>query len=929
MPKRVWAAPPWPARVPLPSDDDDTARVVAAAGGARGVTHALVSLGDERVIEATLTRLHAERAARTARLTKALDAGVAASDVALRAEWDALIARVTAPPDGADTPAPVAVPRDLHATTTTTTTTKPTPRPASIAAVDDATPRHRRARRSQTLTPATKAHGAGGDEVVAATPDAELAAAPSSFSAGANKIRATRSRSRSSAAPILADTPPIPDAEAADDGVNDGADDDDDALDHPGSYKPLASSQLAGRYSISATAEYRAAAAMAFAKTPTATLRSSLETTDDGVVLDGTLDGTLDGAGDGAGDDRIRSRDLAAAGASSLGLFDSFPLDTALPRRVPEDGDTLMVEETPRSEMDRRAGGSGSGNGSGNTNANGNGSGNGGGNGSGNGFGAVGRRRGVAGHRLRFSVGGSLVAEAGADAGADEETPPGLGAERIFSATHASGSVVLGVIAPPPIVPGSGRVFAVVTESSEGSEDVTVMVWRVRDDDGDDGDARGGGGNRSRDVTFHRSGTTCELAGSARLRKRDWTGAGGKENASPRKVNIASLMPGTSGTVGHAGPSRSARDSLDPAARGKPQSGAQLCGAVALSPCGEFLAVAESQFIVRADGDEAGTRRGGGGRGACVVRVESRRDERGTNSAWIDDRDVVLALDCPRRVTRLAMRWDAGGSAGDGSDGRSARVVVVAGAPLGKMHAWRFRASDLEPASSRRPGKRPFAKLPGERMPDLRYLDQTPMSDPLDALAFASTGDDVVAVTHDGLVVGNYRAGPTRWETRGTHYTQRHRIRAIAPLRPAAVAASSASSASASFVPFLALMERKAEPRDGVLRLHAGAVGGGVDVCSAMPLDGVCSLAAGPRTGALVAVGTRTGDVLAFDVVTGGTIARPGDLRGEDGGVVGVATAPWEAAAGGGARSEEMSLSSAMLVAASKTRVVAYMVRAS
>ena len=83
MPKRVWAAPPWPAHCPLPSDDDDTSRVVAAAGGARGVTHALVSLGDERVIEATLTRLHAERAARAARLTKALDAGVAASDVAL------------------------------------------------------------------------------------------------------------------------------------------------------------------------------------------------------------------------------------------------------------------------------------------------------------------------------------------------------------------------------------------------------------------------------------------------------------------------------------------------------------------------------------------------------------------------------------------------------------------------------------------------------------------------------------------------------------------------------------------------------------------------------------------------------------------------------------------------------------------------------
>ena len=37
----------------------------------------------------------------------------------------------------------------------------------------------------------------------------------------------------------------------------------------------------------------------------------------------------------------------------------------------------------------------------------------------------------------------------------------------------------------------------------------------------------------------------------------------------------------------------------------------------------------------------------------------------------------------------------------------------------------------------------------------------------------------------------------------------------------------------------------------------------------------------------------------------GGTIARPGDLRGEDGGVVGVATAPWEAAAGGGVGAEE------------------------
>ena len=607
-----------------------------------------------------------------------------------------------------------------------------------------------------------------------------------------------------------------------------------------------------------------------------------------------------------------------------------------------------MVEETPRSEMDRRAGGgSGSGNGAsentnakGNANGDGNGSGSGSGNGggSGNGFGAIGRRRGVAGHRLRFSVGGSLVAdagaEAGAEAGADEDTPPDPVAERIFSATHASGSVVLGVMAPPPVAPGADRFFAVVTESSEGSEDVTVMVWRVRSSH--DGDVRGGGGwNRSRDVNSHRGfgTTTCELAGSARLRKRDWTGAGGKENASPRRVNIASLMPPVPGTVtDRYGTSRSARDSLDPATRGKRQSGAQLCGAVALSPCGEFLAIAESQFIVRgADGDDdaGGTNRGG--RGACVVRVESRRDERGTNSAWIDDRDVVLALDCPLRVTRLAMRWDtaeentAGDTAGDGSTERSARVVVVAGAPLGKMHAWRFDASDLDPV------KRRSKKLPGERMPDLRYLDQTPMSDPLDVLAFACTGDDVVAVTHDGLVVGNYRRTPRNgWETRGAHYTQRHRVRAMAPLHPAAVAVTSAvtsASSAQSFVPFLALVERKAEPRDGVLRLHAGAVGVGVDVCAAMPLDGASCVAAGPTTGAFAAVGTNTGDVLAFDVVTGVTIARLGDLRGEDGGVVGVATAPWEAAGDVNAGNERSS--AAMLVAASKARVAVYVVRAS
>ena len=97
-----------------------------------------------------------------------------------------------------------------------------------------------------------------------------------------------------------------------------------------------------------------------------------------------------------------------------------------------------------------------------------------------------------------------------------------------------------------------------------------------------------------------------------------------------------------------------------------------------------------------------------------------------------------------------------------------------------------------------------------------------------------------------------------------------------------------------------------------------------MDVCAAMPLDGVCALAAGPTTGAFAAVGTHTGDVLAFDVVTGVTIARLGDLRGEDGGVVGVATA----AAGDVCAGNERS-SAALLVAASKARVAAYVVRAS
>ena len=259
------------------------------------------------------------------------------------------------------------------------------------------------------------------------------------------------------------------------------------------------------------------------------------------------------------------------------------------------------------------------------------------------------------------------------------------------------------------------------------------------------------------------------------------------------------------------------------------------------------------------------------------------------------------------------------------------------------MHAWRFHASNLERPKRRGPGERARAvlSLPGERMPDLRYLDQTPASDPLDALAFASDGDDscVVAVTHDGLVVGTYASrGARGWDARGVHYTRQHRIRAIAPLCPASVSSASSSS---SIVPFLALVERKAEPRDGVLRLHAGAVGGGVDVCAPMPLERVLALAASPcagrsgrpgRPGAFAAVGTGDGDVLAFDVVTGGVIARPGDLRGEDGGVVGLATAPWDAAssaaAGGvGDDEEKRSTPGALLVAATATRVVAYRVQ--
>ena len=228
--------------------------------------------------------------------------------------------------------------------------------------------------------------------------------------------------------------------------------------------------------------------------------------------------------------------------------------------------------------------------------------------------------------------------------------------------------------------------------------------------------------HRSDDDGDGSSSPRCELAGSARLRRRDWTGPpGGKENKSPRKVNIASLMS----------PDRRRSGSLDPAAQGKKQSGTQLCSALALSPCGAYLIVANSQFAVTT----------GDAKGASVIRIEAIRDETTrTHSAWIDSRDVIMRLACPYRVTRLAMWSD---------DKEGGGVTIVAGAPLGKMHAWRLErhldVSDGVDAASHE----------GERMPDLKYLDQTPMSDPLDALAFVGP-DQIVAVTHDGLVIGKY-----------------------------------------------------------------------------------------------------------------------------------------------------------------------------
>ena len=918
MPKRVWAATAWPAHVPPPSEDDGVPPADAGVG-ARGITHALTSTGDERAIQATLVRLDRERAARSARLREARDAGGAAGDDALRAEWDALIARVAVPPHHDDDAAPS--PRDPSEDDVTKSTKMPRTRRPSFNPGDDtdvatdATPAHRTARPSANITPlpppSCMLPTTVGDEVVAATPDAELMTSFPSTAVRHRKSTSTlsRSRSRSSSVPvpILSDTPPSSpsperDIHAADDVADADADDggmgtEDVPIDQ--SYRPLASSQLAGKYSISMTAEYRAAAAIANAKTPTLPMPH----VDSLGIEDGGM-GAFDTIGVDDGSMRI-----------DTAVHDKFDGSGSLPPQ------TQMVEETPRSEMDRRAGGMG-----------------GGGVGSSNngGTGYVRKRSGVGGQRLRFSVGaaanGSLAIQSEEeDTCLEEDTcrldaedtcythveeeagVSGRGtAELIFAATHEGGSKVLGVIAPPPGSQSSARVFAVIVESSEGSEDVTVMVWRVVDSDphscvssGDDGDG-----------AFPR----CELAGSARLRRRDWTGPpGGKENKSPRKVNLASLMS----------PDRRRSGSLDPAAQGKKQSGTQLCSALALSPCGAYLIVANSQFAVTTSDTK----------GASVIRIEATRDETTrTHSAWIDSRDVIMRLACPYRVTRLAL-W---------SDDKENGVTIVAGAPLGKMHAWRLEhhLDVLDGVNA--------ASHEGERMPDLKYLDQTPMSDPLDALAFAGP-DQIVAVTHDGLVIGKYvrtSSGSTdksrkrrkgceasNWNRRSVHYTQHHRIRHLGSLDSARLLSApekgngndEGADKSAErvehvehvehpgVVPFLALVEQKS---GGPLRLHAGAVGAGVDVTKSMAIDDVTALATGPLTGTIAAVGTSDGDVVAFDCVTGDVFPGDfGELSNELGEkVLGVALAPWDFS---GTEGE----GGALLVAATASKAAAYVLR--
>ena len=932
MPKRVWAATAWPAHVPPPSEDDGVPPADAGVG-ARGITHALTSTGDERAIQATLVRLDRERAARSARLREARDAGGAAGDDALRAEWDALIARVAAPLHLDADAAPS--PRDPSEDDETKSTKMPRTRRPSFNPGDDtdvatdATPAHRTARPSDNITPlpppSCMPPTTVGDEVIAATPDADLMTSfPRDGSTAvrhrksASTLSRSRSRSSSVPAPILSDTPPPSptperDIHAADDVADADADADDGGIgteDVPidQSYRPLASSQLAGKYSISMTAEYRAAAAIANAKTPTVPMPhvDSLATEDGGGM------GAFDTLGVDDGSMRIDT---------AVHNFDKFDGSGSLPPQ------TQMVEETPRSEMDRRAGGGGGGGGVGSPNN--------------GGTGYVRKRSGVGGQRLRFSVGaaanGSLTiaeeneedtcrleedtcrldAEDTCYTHAEEEAGvSGRGtAELIFAATHEGGSKVLGVIAPPPGSQSSARVFAVVAESSEGSEDVTVMVWRVVDSDPHSCASSDDEGSSS---------PRCELAGSARLRRRDWTGPpGGKENKSPRKVNIASLMS----------PDRRRSGSLDPAAQGKKQSGTQLCSALSLSPCGAYLIVANSQFAVTT----------GDAKGASVIRIEAIRDETTrTHSAWIDSRDVIMRLTCPYRVTRLAMWSD---------DTEGGGVTIVAGAPLGKMHAWRLE-HNLDVLNGVDAGSHE-----GERMPDLKYLDQTPMSDPLDALAFAGP-DQIVAVTHDGLVIGKYvrtssglhpdvtngsrkrRKGcetTSNWNRRSVHYTQHHRIRHLgsldsARLLPAPEEGIATPDRSAErvehvehvehsgVVPFLALVEQKS---GGPLRLHAGAVGAGVDVTKSMPLDDVTALATGPLTGSIAAVGTSDGDVVAFDCVTGDVFPGDfGELSNESVGekVVGVALAPWDCNGIEGERG-------ALLVAATASKAAAYVLR--
>ena len=183
------------------------------------------------------------------------------------------------------------------------------------------------------------------------------------------------------------------------------------------------------------TAEYRAAAAIANAKTPTVPMPhvDSLATEDGGM-------GAFDTLGVDDGSMRIDT---------AVHNFDKFDGSGSLPPQ------TQMVEETPRSEMDRRAGGGGGGGGAGSPNT--------------GGTGYVRKRSGVGGQRLRFSVGaaanGSLTiaeeneedtcrldAEDTCYTHAEEEAGvSGRGtAELIFAATHEGGSKVLGVIAPPP-----------------------------------------------------------------------------------------------------------------------------------------------------------------------------------------------------------------------------------------------------------------------------------------------------------------------------------------------------------------------------------------------------------------------------------------------------------------------------------------------